>query len=72
MDEKTISTVCQKVYQKFPDVKGIRPKVKSQPGDSSVFIFESKGTTASGKAIGRTVRVTVSASGKITKMSTSR
>ena len=72
MDEKTISTVCKTVYQKFPDVKGIRPKVKTQPGEATVLIFESKSTTASGKSIGRTVRVTVSAGGKITKMSTSR
>ena len=72
MDEKMITTVCKTVYQKYPDVKGIRPKVKAQPGDATLLIFEAKGTTASGKSIGQTVRVTVSAAGKITKMSTSR
>lgn len=72
MDAKTISTVSKQVYQKFPEVRGAKPKVKEQPGDSFLLIFEGTGTTASGASIKRTVRAVVNANGKITKLTTSR
>lgn len=72
MDAKTISTVSKQVYQKFPEVRGAKPKVKEQSGDSFLLIFEGTGTTASGASIKRTVRAVVNANGKITKLTTSR
>lgn len=72
MDDHTLSSICKQVYTKFPDFKGVRPKVKAQPGDTTLLVFQAKAETASGQPINRTVRVTVSAAGKITKMTTSR
>jgi hypothetical protein len=72
MDAKTIAAVCKQVYQKFPEIRGAKPRVKDGPNGSSLLIFEGTGTTASGTAIKRTVRAVVNASGKITKLTTSR
>jgi hypothetical protein len=72
MDDKTLASVCKQVYQKYPEVQGVRPKVKAQPGESTLLVFQAKAQTASGQTLPRTVRVTVSAAGKITKMSTSK
>lgn len=72
MDAKTISAVCKQVYQKFPEVRGAKPKVKEQTGEFYLLIFEGSGTTASGASIKRTVRAVVNANGKITKLTTSR
>jgi hypothetical protein len=72
MDEKTISSICKQVYQKFPQVKGVKPKVKAQPGDNTLLVFQSKAVTASGQSMPCSVRVTVAPNGHITKMSSSR
>lgn len=72
MDAKTISAVCKQVYAKFPEVNGAKPKVKPQTEDTFLMVFEGTGTAANGAAIRRTVRAVVNASGKITKLTTSR
>jgi len=72
MDAKTISAVCKQVYAKFPEVNGAKPKVKPQTEETFLMIFEGTGTAANGAAIRRTVRAVVTASGKITKLTTSR
>ncbi len=72
MDDRTLSAICRQIYAQFPDVKGSRPKVKPQTADSSLLIFEGKGTAPDGKVISRTVRVVVSSNGKIAKITTSR
>jgi polyphosphate kinase 2 (PPK2 family) len=72
MDAKTISAVCKQVYARFPEVNGAKPKVREQTENSYLLIFEGSGTAASGAAIRRTVRAVVTASGKITKLTTSR
>jgi len=72
MDTKTISAVCKQVYAKFPEVNGAKPKVKPQTEETFLMIFEGTGTAANGASIRRTVRAVVNASGKITKLTTSR
>ncbi|HHY87765.1 MAG TPA: hypothetical protein GYA06_02425 [Chloroflexi bacterium] len=72
MDERLLNQVCQQVYRKCPEVDGVRPSVKAQPGDTTLLVFKARASTASGAAMPRTVRVTVNAAGKITKISSSR
>ncbi|HWR67089.1 MAG TPA: hypothetical protein VN364_13310 [Bellilinea sp.] len=72
MDAKTISAVCKQVYAKFPEVNGAKPKVKPQTEETFLMIFEGTGTAANGAPIRRTVRAVVNATGKITKLTTSR
>ena len=72
MDAKVLSTVCEKVYQQFPEVKGVKPKIQDYSGDKVLLIFQTSVTTADGKKLPRTVRAVVEANGKINKLTTSR
>jgi len=72
MDQKIVTSVCKQVYQKFPEVRGSKPKMKAQSNEVTLFIFEGKATTPDGRVILRTVRAVVNAAGKITKLTTSR
>jgi hypothetical protein len=72
MDQKTITSICRQVYQKFPEVRGSSPKLRPLTSESTLLIFEGKATAADGREIRRTVRAVVNAAGKITKLTTSR
>jgi hypothetical protein len=81
MDPEIIEEICEKIYQKFPEVRGVKPKVRKQtvPKDApkpkeSVYLltFNKKGRGPGGTAIPHWVRVTVTKSGKIKKTTTSR
>jgi hypothetical protein len=71
MDNLVMDRVCKQVYQKFPEISGVRPSSK-QNGTDHILVFQSKQKTTDGHTINRTVRVTVNAQGKITKTTTSR
>jgi len=72
MDARILDKVCRQVYSRFPEVRGQKPRVKPQAGDTYLLIFETQAATADGKIIHRTVRVTANSGGKILKASTSR
>lgn len=72
MDERVLANVCKQVYQRFPEVKGVRPKTRVQPNDTTLLIFQANPLTANGHALPTSVRVTVGADGRIIKMSSSR
>ncbi|MDR3572481.1 MAG: hypothetical protein P4L50_01350 [Anaerolineaceae bacterium] len=71
MDQKTLDSVCKQVYQKFPEAKGVKPKVKAYSETQSLLLFQTTAQTADGRSLPRTIRVVVDESGKISKMSTS-
>lgn len=75
MDAKTLSSICDQVYHRFPEVNGVRPKLQSMSkGQVSqhILIFSKQASGADGKSIQRVVRVVVSSEGNIVKMSTSK
>jgi hypothetical protein len=72
MDRQQLSSICEQIYHKFPEVNGKQPKVQSQPGDQTLLIFTGSAMAADGRKITRTVRVVANQSGKIIKVSTSR
>lgn len=72
MDRQLLSSICDQIYRKFPEVSGKQPKVQSQPADQTLLIFSGSAAAADGRKIARTVRVVVDRSGKIVKVSTSR
>jgi hypothetical protein len=71
-DRQSISSICEQVYRRFPEVSGIQPRVQDQAGDQLLLIFHGSARAADGKSIPRTVRVVVNPAGKIIKMTTSR
>ena len=72
MDQEIIKKVCDHIYNKFPEVKGKRPRIKSYTSSQSLLIFNGKVKAADGQSIPRTVRVVVGKDGKIGKITTSR
>jgi hypothetical protein len=77
MDPKVVAKISQKVYSRFPDMKGKKPRIaqsKTISSDSSNYVLTYKtiGKDIRGNKIPRHVRVVASEKGKIIKMSTSR
>jgi len=75
MDQDLLAKVCSQVYSKFPEVNGKKPKIQTQEkagGVNYLVIFSGSSKTSDGNVISRIVRVVVSDSGKIIKMTTSR
>lgn len=81
MDKESIDRISKKIYQKFPAVKGIAPKVQvrqdnesksSNPGSTYTLSYHTKVTTSNNKKMPYWVRVVVDESGKIIKTTTSR
>jgi hypothetical protein len=80
MNDKTIEDVCKEVYKRFPEMRGIKPKIqpyrpsgKHSAGDSSksLLVLQGSGLTDSNKTIAFIVRVVVNTEGKILRMSMS-
>jgi hypothetical protein len=72
MERQQLSSICEQIYRKFPEVSGKQPKVEPQSGDKTLLIFSGSAVAADGRKIARTVRVVVNQSGKIIKVTTSR
>ncbi|NPV85657.1 MAG: hypothetical protein HPY45_06565 [Anaerolineae bacterium] len=72
MDSKLLESICKDIYQRFPEVNGVRPKVRKYETDSYLLIFQAKAQTSNGLSMQRTVRVVTDPSGKVKKVSTSR
>ncbi len=72
MDKKTLTSICNQVYSRFPEVKGCHPRIQAHGDSGQILIFKGQATTADGKSIPRVVRVVVDQNGKINKMTTSR
>ncbi len=77
MDPKVIEKITQKVYARFPEVKGKKPVIKqsktaANQGDNYVLTYNATAKGIQGNSIPRHVRVVCDARGKIIKMSTSR
>ena len=81
MDPEIIEEICEKIYHKFPEVTGIKPKVRKQPVPKDapkpkepvyLVTFNTKVRGPGGIVIPRWVRVAVTERGKIKKTTTSR
>jgi hypothetical protein len=80
MDEAFYKKVVDKVYKRYPEFNGAKPKIRVQKPEGSIpagsenylFTFQKKVTVGGGQALDRWVRVVVDKNGKIIKVSTSR
>lgn len=86
LDPKIIKKVSDHVYKRFPEVSGVKPKIRKQTssqrsnknGKSAkniynfLLIFRGRVDLGNGKKMDRRVRVVVDDRGKILKMTTSR
>jgi hypothetical protein len=81
MDPEIVEEISEKIYRKFPEVAGIKPKVRKQPvpkGEPKpktptyLITFNKHVRGPGGKSIPRWVRVAVTPRGRIIKTTTSR
>lgn len=72
MENHAIEQVSKTVFQRFPGLKGSRPKVQSYPDEQFLLIYSASAKTEDGKTLRQTVRVVASAAGKIIKLTASR
>jgi len=77
MNAKLVESISKKVYARFPEMKGLKPKIKqaktvSADLDNFVLTYKTTAKDMRGNSFPRHVRVVANAQGKIIKMSTSR
>jgi hypothetical protein len=81
MEPKIVEAITRKVYSRFPEVEGKKPRVRRQKPPASAqgttaprFLLTYRGSASgpNGKTIPRWVRVVASEKGKIIKITTSR
>lgn len=72
MDTALIDRICREVYRKYPEVSGIKPRVRATAEGPTSLIFEVRVQTADGHPMRRIVRASVSPEGRILKMSASK
>ena len=81
MDPEIVENISTKIYRKFPEVKGIKPKVRKQPVPKGalrpkepvyLITYNTKVRGPGGKKIPRWVRVAATPRGTIKKTTTSK
>ena len=83
MEKQIINKVNKAVNSKFPETKGVEPKIKKQSiakgspqkldtSKNYLFTYQIKAKTVSNKTIKKYVRAVVSETGKIIKISVSK
>jgi hypothetical protein len=81
MDPKLHDSIVNQIYRRFPEFRGVQPKVRIQSpaetkpvnaGTTYLYTFQKNVTTEGNKTLNRWVRVVVNQNGKILKVSTSR
>jgi hypothetical protein len=78
MENSTVQKVNQEIYHRYPEFTGVRPDIQSAPATAGaqaagyLLTYKVQAVSANDRKITRLLRVTVSAQGKIVKISTSR
>jgi len=74
---EAIAKVSRKVSKQFPEMKSVRPSVRSQSSSKNgnqryTLTYKGKAALPGGREISRIVRVVTDENGKVFKMSTSK
>jgi hypothetical protein len=77
MKIEMVQSISKQVYRRFPEFKGIKPKVRSQPTPKTdhktyLLTYATRARIDEERFLDRWIRVVVDESGKIIKISTSR
>lgn len=75
LSQAQIDGISQRVYARYPDLKGVRPQIKSQETGKKlqyVLSFKTRVAAADGASLQLIVRAFASESGRLLKMSSSR
>lgn len=74
MDKETVQKIAKRVYSRYPEMKGCKPKIKQSKtaGGNYVLTYNTSVEGPGGRPINRFVRVVADGNGKIIRMSTSK
>lgn len=75
LTKRQIEDVCRRVYRRFPELEGVRPRVKPHGRNGSakvVLLFKSKVRMDDGTSLPVSVRVVADERGKVIKMTSTR
>ena len=77
MKTETVQDISKQVYRRFPEFKGVKPKVRSQQTSKAssqtyLLTYATRAKLDEERFLERWVRVVVDESGKIIKISTSK
>jgi hypothetical protein len=75
MEKGTIQKVSRQVVRTFPEMDGVTPTVRAQPGsdaDQYLLTYKGKAALPGGKSLTRIVRVVADDTGRIVRITTSR
>jgi hypothetical protein len=71
MEARSISAINQEVYRRFPELKGVKPRLQ-KIDRNTLLLYQAEINLPEQKSLHRSVRVVVNERGEILKMSTSR
>lgn len=71
MDNPSLNSINQVVYQRFPELRGIKPRIQKQE-KNTLLTYQAKLALPDERTINRSVRVVISERGEIIKISSSR
>jgi len=72
MDRELQKIISEKVYRRFPEVKGKSPSIRCLVSGQYLLIYTAKDVTADGRPIPRTIRVVAKENGTIVKITSSK
>jgi len=73
-----VDKVSQRVYKKYPEFKGVKPKVKKRSQENNggphgyLLLYRTQASGPGGKSITRIVRAVTDKKGNVKKISTSK
>ena len=74
LSKKQVEAICRRVYKRYPDLRGVRPRVKAERARDDRFQLLFKTTVAlpDGPSLPITVRAVADEKGRVLKMTSSR
>jgi hypothetical protein len=74
LSKSQVDAICRRVYKRFPDLKGVRPRVKPERARDDRFQLLFKTTVAlpDGPSLPITVRAIADENGRVLKLTSSR
>ena len=74
LSKSQIDAICRRVYKRFPDLKGVRPRVKRERARDDRFQLLFKTTVAlpDGPSLSISVRAVADENGRVLKLTSSR
>lgn len=75
LSKSQVDAICKRVYRRFPELRGTRPRVKAQGAGAKgrfLLLFKSRITLDDGATLPVTVRAIADGSGRVIKMASSR